>query len=368
MTEEPAPPRPVRAFISYAKESPDHIDAVREFWRLLRGAGVDARVDLLTAERRMVDWPAWMSREIAEAEYVLVIASPEYKRAADGKCDAHERRGVQWEVRRLVERLYKNQVDEASRYLPVLLPGRTIDDIPDFLYPYSGTHYPIDELTEAGVEEVLRVLSNQPWETEPPLGPPRRLRPPRPAPASPVLTGPESRLRAVVRDHRVPVLTAAVLAAFCGALLGSVLFGSGPDEHDPGEPGSSVPAPTQAPGQQSTAAPTRPSESRGGLTAPPAGAVNQSLIVSPPPSGPPSASSQAPAPTGVPGGRGSVTPEPSADASPTNGPTTAPERSEGTGNDPVSPTTPGSTADPRSGGDLPIQQQQPVKDGQLGLA
>ncbi len=49
--------RPVRVFISYAHESPEHAEMVRQLWVFLRACGIDARLDLAAAEDR-VDWAA----------------------------------------------------------------------------------------------------------------------------------------------------------------------------------------------------------------------------------------------------------------------------------------------------------------------
>jgi hypothetical protein len=56
---------------------------VRDFWRFLRENSIDARADMPAAERRQ-DWAEWMSRQVRDATYVLVIASPEYRRRAEG--------------------------------------------------------------------------------------------------------------------------------------------------------------------------------------------------------------------------------------------------------------------------------------------
>lgn len=83
----PASSDPVRVLISYAHDDPAHEARVRDFYRFLRNSGVDARIDLLAAERRL-DWTEWMTEEILAAERVLVIASPEYKRRAEGRATA----------------------------------------------------------------------------------------------------------------------------------------------------------------------------------------------------------------------------------------------------------------------------------------
>ncbi|WP_165162698.1 TIR domain-containing protein, partial [Candidatus Protofrankia datiscae] len=76
----------VRVFISYAHDSPDHGDAVRNLWLLLRRCGVDAKLDVVAAQQPR-DWTLWMLAQIRQAAFVLVIASPEYRRRAEGEGD-----------------------------------------------------------------------------------------------------------------------------------------------------------------------------------------------------------------------------------------------------------------------------------------
>jgi SEFIR domain len=160
---------PPRVFISYAHDSAAHEEAVRDLWVLLRGCGVDAKLDKPAAERRQ-DWPLWMLRQVRQAQYVVVIASPAYRRRAEGDAAAGEGRGVQFEAALIRDELYGDQQKGLEKFLPVLLPGQSADDIPAFLSPNAATHYRVAELTVAGVEPLLRVLTGQPWEVDPPLG------------------------------------------------------------------------------------------------------------------------------------------------------------------------------------------------------
>jgi tetratricopeptide (TPR) repeat protein/transcriptional regulator with XRE-family HTH domain len=190
---EPTDRRSVRVFISYAHDSVEHVAAVRDLWVFLRGQGVDARLDLLAAERRQ-EWPAWMLEQVRDARFVLVVASPEYKRRSDGLAAADEGRGVQFEARLIREYFYRDQAAGVERFLPVLLPGVTVECIPDFLSPVSATSYRVSSMSVAGCEALLRVLTGQPYEVEPPLGPvpvlaPRgamRLHPPPSAAQAPL--------------------------------------------------------------------------------------------------------------------------------------------------------------------------------------
>jgi WD40 repeat protein len=159
----------VRVFISYAHDSAEHEETVRSFYRFLRTCGIDAQVDLPAAERRQ-DWAEWMTRQIRDADRILVVASPEYRRRAEGDAGSEEGRGVQWEARQIRDRIYADQRAGLQIVLPVVLPGGSVTDLPAWLAPNSTTHYVIEEFTVTGANRLLRVLTSQPWETEPPLG------------------------------------------------------------------------------------------------------------------------------------------------------------------------------------------------------
>lgn len=171
-----------RVFISYAHDNPEHEVRVRRLWIFLRGQGIDARMDLPAAEQPK-DWPIWMGREIRAANFVLVIASPAYRRRAEGDAAPGEGRGVQWEAFLIHEELYRNRAAGMRKFLPVILPGCSADDIPSWFGPTSTTHYAVSNYTVTGAEKLLRLLTNQPYETVPPLGrlpvlPPRAAHPP----------------------------------------------------------------------------------------------------------------------------------------------------------------------------------------------
>lgn len=159
----------LRVFVSYAHESEAHTEAVRDLWILLRSQGVDAQLDLPAAERPQ-DWPMWMLREVRAADFVLVIASPEYRKRAEGDAKPDEGRGVQFEARLIREEVYREREAALEKFLPVVLPDASPDDIPAFLGPTTATSYRLTSVTVEACESLLRVLTGQPWEVEPPLG------------------------------------------------------------------------------------------------------------------------------------------------------------------------------------------------------
>ena len=167
--ERMAGPVPVRVFISYAHDNAAHVERVRAFWLFLQSQGIDARLDLLAAEQR-VDWPEWMMREIRDADRVLVVVSPEYRRRAEGDAEPTDGRGVQWEARQIREMFYADQDSGLQRVVPVVLPDCSSADIPLWLGPHSVMHYVVSDFTVTGSERLLRLLTDQPWEREPRRG------------------------------------------------------------------------------------------------------------------------------------------------------------------------------------------------------
>ena len=75
--------RPCRVFLSYARESPEHIERVTQLYELLRSNGVDAYADIIASQDRQ-DWARWTHQQMSQADRVLIIVSSEYKRRFEG--------------------------------------------------------------------------------------------------------------------------------------------------------------------------------------------------------------------------------------------------------------------------------------------
>ncbi|MEV6622151.1 SEFIR domain-containing protein [Amycolatopsis sp. NPDC051106] len=146
---------PPRVFITYSHDDKRHFDLVREFATFLRtGVGIDVRLDQWADDGRR-DWSLWAIEQLAEADFVLVIASPDYKRRAEGTEVPHLGRGAQFEAAMIRDNLTQDLPRATRRILPVVLPGRRVEEIPSFLNAHSTTRYEIKEFTPAGVAELL---------------------------------------------------------------------------------------------------------------------------------------------------------------------------------------------------------------------
>lgn len=122
------------------------------------------------------DWALWMADQIRQADHILVIASAAYRARAQGQSGPTVGRGVQWEARLIRDLAYQDP-NGLDRFVPVVLPGGTVDGIPDFLAPATTTVYQVRDFTVAGAESLLRFLTRQPANVPPQLGVPPVLPP-----------------------------------------------------------------------------------------------------------------------------------------------------------------------------------------------
>ncbi|WP_307831979.1 SEFIR domain-containing protein [Prauserella cavernicola] len=156
--------------MSYAEDSRSHIDSVIEFGTLLRTeAGIDAHVDAWYADQRR-DWVSWVIDQLQQADFVLAIASPGFRQVADGGSPGAAGRSRELEAAILRDNLARALPEATRRILPVVLPGRSREEIPLCLQPHSTSFHVVPEYTVDGVQSLLRVLSRQPFYELPPLG------------------------------------------------------------------------------------------------------------------------------------------------------------------------------------------------------
>ncbi|WP_326944838.1 TIR domain-containing protein [Amycolatopsis sp. NBC_01307] len=159
-----------RVFITYSHDDEAHKNLVREFATFLRDeAGVDVHLDQWADDGRR-DWSLWAIEQLTEADFVLVIASPDYKRRAEGAEVPEQGRGAQFEAAMIRDNITKDLPSATRRFLPVVLPGRSVDEIPVFLNAHSTTRYEIPEFTVAGVADLLIAFTGVPRFELPRLG------------------------------------------------------------------------------------------------------------------------------------------------------------------------------------------------------
>ncbi|KOU61090.1 hypothetical protein ADK57_28580 [Streptomyces sp. MMG1533] len=150
-SQEPAPRtssdgrHAVRVFISYAHDSVDHFQAVRELWYLLRGQGIDARLDRPPGQRTP-EWPRWQRQQLLDAEVVLLVPSPAYRRLP------------------VEETVQLRDVHGAhpDRFMGVVLPGGSREDLVDVLHEGEATRWTtVTALTPEDVRPLAELISRR---------------------------------------------------------------------------------------------------------------------------------------------------------------------------------------------------------------
>jgi len=168
--DEPDEQEPPRVFVTYSHDSEEHKDLVLRFCTFLRvEVGVDAHLDRWYEDVRR-DWTVWAIQQLAVADFILVVASPGYRRRVDGSAAPGEGRGAQFEGAIIRDNLMRNLPAETRRVLPVVLPGRAISEIPTFLHAYSSSRYVVSDFTVEGIGDLLAVLTGVPRHPMPPRG------------------------------------------------------------------------------------------------------------------------------------------------------------------------------------------------------
>jgi WD40 repeat protein len=166
-----------RVFISFARGDSEHERAVRRLIEILSRNDAEVLWDAAAGPQL---WHTWMTNAVRTANHILVIASPAYKRGAESTSAPEGRgKGVRWEAREIASKLYNlSDEDFLELVLPVVLPGNTASDFPEWLNTDTGmrTYYEISELSDEGTESILRHIFKRDQRT--------RGRPPEEAPVT----------------------------------------------------------------------------------------------------------------------------------------------------------------------------------------
>jgi SEFIR domain len=159
-------------FISYTHDSEEHRQRVLELAQRLRADGADSMVDRFVNGSPPEGWPLWMERQIQRADFVLVVCTATYLRRYRGEEQPGKGLGGVWEAVLTRQELYENSARN-TKFVPILFPGASQDDIPTPLRPYTWHRLP------DGYVELVRYLTEQPAIVPAPLGQKKLLPPER---------------------------------------------------------------------------------------------------------------------------------------------------------------------------------------------
>lgn len=144
-------------FVSYAQESRAHSDSVAELCEFLAAKGVEPHYDQQMRSER-ISWEDWTNNEFQRVDYVLVIASPAYRDTGANRLPGHKHRGLRSEYLRLVDLQHEDRDKWTRKILPVVLPGRSPEEIPRSFRPFTTTYYQVTSFTDEGAADLLGVL------------------------------------------------------------------------------------------------------------------------------------------------------------------------------------------------------------------
>jgi hypothetical protein len=160
-------PPPETVFISYSHDSPEHARKVLSLSNRLRSEGIDCVLDQYETSPPE-GWPRWMDREIAKAQFVLMICTEPYYRRVMGQENPGTGLGIAWEGSLIYNHIY-NSGSLNRKFIPVVFERLHAKFIPT---PLQGaTRYCID----GEYENLYARLIGQPPAEKPPLGKRRPL-------------------------------------------------------------------------------------------------------------------------------------------------------------------------------------------------
>jgi hypothetical protein len=164
------------AFITYAQRDTDWDEPEVAAWReevhaftaVLRRYGIDAKVDLFSLHERGVDWARFGPRAVIESEWVIAAVSTAWRERYEGGNRPTQGAGAVAEADALISVFQDDQSEFRKKLVLVFLPSMQHERAPVGLH---GIHrFRLDDFTDASLEDLLRLLTNQPRYPTPPLG------------------------------------------------------------------------------------------------------------------------------------------------------------------------------------------------------
>ncbi len=155
---------PKKVFISYAHESESLSNQVLEFSDYLRCQGIDSEIDQYE-ESPSEGWPKWMTRQVQEADFVLVVCSKLFFERANDFSGKDEGLGVKWETSLILQQLYSMNTNN-TKFIPIIFDKSNTQYIPLPLQPYTYYHVADLKLRKQLADRLRGISSTK----KPPLG------------------------------------------------------------------------------------------------------------------------------------------------------------------------------------------------------
>ena len=152
-----------KVFISYSHDSKEHRDFVLGISDRMRAKdGLDCQIDQYVNGSPPEGWLRWMETQIEQADFVLLVCTPNYLKRYRGE-EREGGRGVTFEGVVISQVLYDHYY-HSTKFIPVIPENGNPDHVPIPLKAYSCYSLPVD------YDKLCRVLTGQPEHVAPPLG------------------------------------------------------------------------------------------------------------------------------------------------------------------------------------------------------
>jgi TIR domain/NB-ARC domain len=156
-------PDAIRVFISYSHDSRHHQQRVLSLSNRLREDGIDCSIDQYEVSPPE-GWPAWMSRRIQEANFVLVVCTQTYLRRLEGDEVPGIGLGARFESMLSMQEIYKAN-SRNEKFIPVVFRPDDQRYVPNL---FAGTIYCLEQ--PDGYEQLFRHILGIPSAERPPIG------------------------------------------------------------------------------------------------------------------------------------------------------------------------------------------------------
>lgn len=226
--------KPVRVFISYSRDSEQRIHQVRGLAQALREDGIDCMIDQFI--QSPANWDLWMTQQINESAFTLIICSESYARLFNAVRDTPNGLGVTWEATLIRQQLYEST--DAKVY-PVFFepPNRNLipKGIRTSYYDLSTYHLPSLACNESrlyvegGYQNLYRLLTGQPKIIAKPIGAVKPMMPendPHPPVRLPDNDNEEIDSGKVPTDSKQKIIGKSLVSYYDNRRIGN-FFGSG---------------------------------------------------------------------------------------------------------------------------------------------
>ena len=142
-----------KVFISYSWEDEEHIEWTKGLAKCLIENGVEAHIDQYDLELgdRL---PQFMEQEITNADYVLIVCTPDYKEKANNR-----KSGVGYEGHIIAGELYQNQNER--KFIPIIRKGEIGECFPTYLIGKLGINFKNDDKFEDNLKDLLATIYGQ---------------------------------------------------------------------------------------------------------------------------------------------------------------------------------------------------------------